>query len=429
MPIIGAGGIAARRNRQAQGRARSPSPTKRRSGRDSDEQPIHHPDNNDNDNNNNNHLNLRAQHPHPRLLQEEQPNNQAIRFGFSPLDDVIEVEHDADDDFYDADDGTAELEQALGHESAKKRPIPWYKRHWFPKRLRKVAGAIVENEPFQIGIVALIAINALMLGIGTFDFVEDNPFVAKVFNTCDLVFLIIFTIELVLQVIYRDWRIFLDGWLTFDFIIILFSWIFSDLQVIRAFRIFRALRLISRVQTLRSLVEALCSVVPKMVCIGGLLGLVFYIFAVMFTDLFRFSYVDGFTSYDYFSTLDATLFTLFQIMTMDNWAEICRECMQQYTWAWIPFTVFVVASGFVVVNLIIAVICESISSLNEIADGQAESEANESNSNDSHQPSPKQLRQEIDDLTILLAQMQASQFQGRSALERLTVQLRDAGAV
>jgi len=358
-------------------------------------------------------------HPHPKLLQPSDVSG--ARIGFAALDDDNE-------EFYDAHDGAVPL---ANHSFLAKKHKSWYQNHWFPKPLRKVCRTVVENEPFQLAIVVLIAINAIMLGIATFSFVEDNPLTNSVFEWFDFAFLVIFSIELGLQFIYRDVRIFSDGWLTFDFVIIILSWTFAQMQVIRAFRIFRALRLISRIQTMRNLVEALLSVMPKMACIGALLGLVFYIFAVMFTNLFQFSYQDGFTSYDYFSTLDAALFTLFQIMTMDNWAEICRECMNQYIWAWCPFVIFVVASGFVVVNLIIAVICDSISALNDIADrgsndtSKMGSDGVKSNAN----PLKQQLQQDIDDLTVMLEQMQASQYQGRSVLERLTVQLRDVGVV
>ena len=110
---------------------------------------------------------------------------------------------------------------------------------------------------------------------------------------------------------------------------------------------------------------ALFSVVPRMFAIGILLLLVSYIFAVMFTQLFKDMYEDGYTTEDYFGRMDKTFLTLFQLMTLDNWANIAREVIAVYSWAWIPFIVFVIATGFVVVNLIIAVICDAISALHE----------------------------------------------------------------
>jgi len=101
-----------------------------------------------------------------------------------------------------------------------------------------------------------------------------------------------------------------------------------------------------------------------MLAIGMLLFLVSYIFAVMFTQLFKDLY-PVYTTEDYFGRIDDTFFTLFQIMTLDAWADIAREVMAVYAWAWLPFVVFVVVTGFVVVNLIIAVICDAISALHD----------------------------------------------------------------
>lgn len=116
---------------------------------------------------------------------------------------------------------------------------------------------------------------------------------------------------------------------------------------------------------MKNLILALFGVIPRMLAIGVLLFLVSYIFAVMFTQLFKDLYEDGHTEDDYFGRIDSTFFTLFQIMTLDNWAEIARQVMGVYSWAWLPFIIFVIITGFVVVNLMIAVICDSIAALHD----------------------------------------------------------------
>lgn len=175
------------------------------------------------------------------------------------------------------------------------------------QQFRYRCGVCVNAKSVQFFIVSLIAINAIMMGIGTFDFVTENPSVKHAFETVDLVFLIIFTVELGMQFIFYGWRLILDGWLLFDTIIITMSWMFSEIQIIRAFRIFRAFRLVTRIKVLKNLVLALFGVMPRMFAIGLLLMLVSYIFAVMFTQLFKDLYEDGLTDEDYFGRLDNTL--------------------------------------------------------------------------------------------------------------------------
>ena len=222
-------------------------------------------------------------------------------------------------------------------------------------KFRLVCGKIVNHVKTQMFIIILIVINAIMMGVATFDFVTENPSVENVFERIDLVFLIIFTLELGLQLIFRGYKLLLDGWLFFDFIIVVISWSFSGLQIIRAFRVFRALRIITRIETMRNLVTALFDIMPRLGAITALLLLIFYIFAVLFTQLFGELTLSG----DYFTRLDYSLFTLFVMMTME-WADVARECMAEIWWAWAPFVAFIMITGFIVFNLIIAVVCDAV---------------------------------------------------------------------
>jgi hypothetical protein len=119
--------------------------------------------------------------------------------------------------------------------------------------IRFNVGVLVNNSRVQVLIVVLIVVNAIMMGIATYDIVKKNPEVDRIFETVDEIFLIIFTVELCLQFIYLGWRLPFDGWLLFDLIIIITSWSFQSVQIIRAFRIFRALRLVTRIKIMKNL--------------------------------------------------------------------------------------------------------------------------------------------------------------------------------
>lgn len=86
----------------------------------------------------------------------------------------------------------------------------------------------------------------------------------------------------------------------------------------------------------------------------------------MFTDMFKDMYEQGHTDYDYFGRLDHTLFTLFQLMTLNDWADVLRQLLAVHTWAWIPVMFYMVVSSFIVFNLIIAVVCEAMAAVNDI---------------------------------------------------------------
>lgn len=126
--------------------------------------------------------------------------------------------------------------------------------------VRDYSGRIVNDQGFQIFIVILILINSLFIGLSTFDFIEESPDAYRAFRILDLAFLIIFTIELVMQFLYHGYNLFFDGWLLFDLFIVVTSWTLESISVLRtlrlrSFRIFRAFRLTTRIRALRRLVE------------------------------------------------------------------------------------------------------------------------------------------------------------------------------
>ena len=153
-----------------------------------------------------------------------------------------------------------------------------------------------------------------------------------------------------------------------------------------------------------------------------MLLLIFYIFAVMFTQLFA-----GFTPEDpaetnYFETLDQSMLSLFQLMTMDEWAEIVRALQPQYSWAWLPLILFVIISGFIVVNLIVAVICDAIGALDEKEKAKFHGHANGNNS-DSEMTNLK-LRDQLEMIEDQIGDLTRVQARTFHTLQYLTQELR-----
>ena len=99
---------------------------------------------------------------------------------------------------------------------------------------------------------------------------------------------------------------------------------------------------------------------PGTACSSALLMLVFYVFAVITTKLF------GTAFSEWFGTVGASAYSLFQIMTLESWSMgIVRPVMEVYPWAWLVFVSFIVLSSFTVLNLFIAIIIDSMQTLHE----------------------------------------------------------------
>jgi hypothetical protein len=242
----------------------------------------------------------------------------------------------------------------------------YYDQHYI-QPFRDRVGAIVNHPTVQGCMILAIAINALMLGLETCAFVQTDASLQSIFSTTDDIFLLLFTTELFLQwITVGTVPLLRNPWLLFDLILIVASWVFQDFTIIRSFRIVRALRLITRIRVMRDLITALFAVLPRMCAIFVLLTLISYIFAVLMTQLWHGLYATGATGdVDYFGRIDATFFTLFQMMTLDGWAAIARQVMLVHSYAWIPIIMYVIITGFVVVNLVIAVICDAVSALQD----------------------------------------------------------------
>lgn len=151
-------------------------------------------------------------------------------------------------------------------------------------------------------------------------------------------------------------RFFRSAWNVFDFVVVGIALLPSTgaLSVLRALRVLRVLRLVSAVPKMRFVVESLARSLPGLGSIGLLLVIFFYVFAVMATKLY------GPEFPQWFGSLWGTMFSLFQIMTLEGWAEIARDVMASRPGAWVFFLAFILLATFTVLNLFIAVIVNAM---------------------------------------------------------------------
>jgi voltage-gated sodium channel len=130
--------------------------------------------------------------------------------------------------------------------------------------------------------------------------------------------------------------------------------------VLRTLRVLRALRLISAVPRMRLVVEALLSAIPGISSIFALLLLIFYVAAVMATKLF------GGLQPEWFGSIGRSLYTLFQVMTLESWSMgIARPVMEVYPYAWAFFVPFILIATFTMLNLFIGVIVSAMQSFTD----------------------------------------------------------------
>jgi voltage-gated sodium channel len=232
---------------------------------------------------------------------------------------------------------------------------------------------LVASQPFQRAVIALIILNAVTLGLETSATVMGT--IGGALVALDTLLLILFTAELALRIYAFRGRFFRDPWGIFDLFVVGIAWLpaTGPLSVLRALRVLRVLRMISVIPSLRTVVEAMLHALPGMGSIVLLMALIFYVFGVMATKLY------GEILPERFGTLGASLYTLFQMMTLESWSEAnVRPILAQQPLAWMFFVPFILLATFVVLNLFIGVIVDSIQTLRaerESADAEAAREA------------------------------------------------------
>ena len=214
---------------------------------------------------------------------------------------------------------------------------------------------LIQDRRFERTIISLIALNAVILGLETS--AGAMAVAGDVLRAADRLILAIFVVELGLRLAAYGWRFFRDPWSLFDFIVVAIALVPASgpFSVLRALRALRALRLISAAPRMRRVVQALLAAIPGLGSIIALLALLFYVGGVIVTKLFG----AGFP--DWFGTLPRSMFSLFQIMTLESWSMgIVRPVMETFPYAWLFFVPFILVTTFVMLNLFIAVIVSAM---------------------------------------------------------------------
>lgn len=230
------------------------------------------------------------------------------------------------------------------------------------KRLRP----FVEGQKFNSFITVLIVLNTLILGLLTFDL---PPTTLELLGVLDKMIILIFIAELGLKLFVLNSEFFEEKWNTFDLFIISLSALttFSSFSVLRAFRVFKVLRLLRVFPELRRMIESTSRSLRSILAITTLLGIVIYVFAVMSVMLF--GDIEG-VGENYFGNLGLATFSLFQIMTLDSWAEsMVRQLIdEEGIWVAFYFGFYILATTFTFLNMFIAVFTNAIASV-DIEDG------------------------------------------------------------
>lgn len=226
--------------------------------------------------------------------------------------------------------------------------------------LQQQVASWLEKSWVQRTLLSLILLNAVILGLETVPTVMAQA--GGPLMLLDKLILAVFVLEIALRIFAYRGAFFKDAWSLFDFTVVAIALVPASgpFAVLRALRVLRVLRVLTFVPSMKKIVGALVQSLNGMLSIAMVLGLVYYVAAVMATKLFG----DAFP--EWFGNIGRTLYTLFQIMTLESWSMgISRPVMEQFPYAWAFFVPFILIATFTMLNLFIAVIVNAVQSMHD----------------------------------------------------------------
>ncbi|KAK3263980.1 hypothetical protein CYMTET_27252 [Cymbomonas tetramitiformis] len=221
---------------------------------------------------------------------------------------------------------------------------------------------VYNGAAVQIFVASLIFVNFIVNAAEAQVPQEERG--SQPFKVFEVIFTVAFTVELVVNIYaHWFWEFWSSGWNIFDFVVVGVSLLaialsglpaVSMLRLLRAFRVFRLFR---RLQSLRRIIKALEEAIPGSANAFAILSLVSAIYSILGVEFFQ--NIEFETGNKYFDTFGQAMFTMFQVMSGDSWAEaIARPCVAEYPLASLYFVSYILVADLMLVNVVVAVLME-----------------------------------------------------------------------
>jgi voltage-gated sodium channel len=228
---------------------------------------------------------------------------------------------------------------------------------------------IVYSQTFELGIAAIIFLNAIALALLTIPGIDDQT--RDSLERFDQIALWIFVSELIVRMISygrRPWEFFKTGWNIFDFIIIgLSPFLANQTLILRLLRIFRLIRIFRFLPEVRILTRSITRSLPPLMSMSVLIFLALFIYGMAGVYLF------GEQMPEQWGDITAALTSLFILLTLEEFAIYLVDGLAVSPWA-LPFYIsYVFVIVFTILNVLIGVV------LNAMDEARQESKEREEN--------------------------------------------------
>ncbi|MFF5565464.1 ion transporter [Streptomyces sp. NPDC012623] len=237
-----------------------------------------------------------------------------------------------------------------------------------PPALAAHSRRVVESDGFQIAVFCLIVGNAVLLGVETYTGAVHQWH--GELKTAEYLFLAAFTGEILLRAAAsadRPKDFFRDPWNVFDLVVVLLAlapFARENATALRLLRLARVLRAARFLPQLRIVIVAVGKSLPGTVSFVLVGALLLYVYAMVGWVFFARS------DPEHYGSLGRAALTLFLLITLDGLGDAVRGGLEVSRWTILYFASFVLLGSFILVNLLIGVVINSLEEARELERGQ-----------------------------------------------------------
>ncbi len=227
-----------------------------------------------------------------------------------------------------------------------------------PSPLVRTCARVADSSAFNIFIFAVIAVNAVVLGLETYEGVVREA--GGVLAALNDVFLGIFVVELCIRLIgfgSRPQDFFKSGWNIFDFLVVAASFtpgLRENAMLLRLARLARVLRIVRLLPDLRVLTIAIGRSIPGVMSLGILAVLVLFIYGMVGWTIFQ----DH--APEQYGTISEAMLTLFITLTLENLPDQIALGRELSEWTLVYFISYAMLAAFLIFNILIGVVINSL---------------------------------------------------------------------
>ncbi len=232
---------------------------------------------------------------------------------------------------------------------------------------------IVDNERFQFFIVGVIIVNAISLGLYTYGGLEDS--IGATLVLVDKICLVIYVVELVIRFLSygrRPGDFFKPGWNVFDFVVIgsvFIPGLANQTAILRVLRVLRIARLLRYMPDLQIFARGLLRALRPLTGLLGLTVLLLFLYGMAGWSFFHNAEPEN------WENIGRSMLTLFTVLTLEGWPGVMYPLLDLSPWVALYFISFVVIATFIVFNMVIGVILNSLDTAHKAENARQRADA------------------------------------------------------